>query len=608
MSGAAARSLALVAGLVLGTGCSGEAGLREEALDRGTSPKEMPFARTGSPPRFVDVAEETGLDFAHVNGGSGEMYFVEPVGAGGALVDLDGDDDPDVVLVQSGVLPPGEPSDHPSSPAPGGLRIFRNDRSDSVDGPSLGFADVTPQGIRSLGSYGMGVAAGDFDDDGRIDLYATGFGPNRLLRNVSRAGHIAFEDVTEAAGVQDERWSTSASFVDVDADGRLDLFVVNYVAFGLSTHSPCRSRAGRRDYCGPQSYPPESDRLFWNRGDGTFLDVSGPAGMLDEPGSGLGVVSADFDRDGRIDVYVANDLQRNFLWRNRTPPGGTPSFEEVALQSGAAVSMVGRAEASMGVVAADFDEDGDLDLFMTHLTEETNTMYENDGRGWFRDRSFESGLGAPSLENTGFGTAPIDFDRDGWQDLFVANGAVKSIEERVQAGDAYPLDQPNQLLRNRDGRFVDVSAEAGSAVTREEVGRGVAMGDVDLDGRTDLLVANNSGPARLLLNRTPPAGDWIGLRVVTTTGRDELGAEIDVHCGDRVLRRRVASDGSYLSASDPRVHVGLATGGGVCTATVRHIGGRSETWTDLARGRVHVLRDGTGRTPSDSEHPPGDSP
>lgn len=547
---------------------------------------------------FVDVALESGLEFVHCNGMTGRHYFVEQGGAGGALVDLDGDGDLDIYLVQGGPLSPStgeaeEGCDHD--------RVFRNDLRVEEDGTRhLSFTDVTAESGLLATGYGMGVASGDFDNDGRVDLYVTQFGANQLWRNVSRDGAIAFEDVTSSAGgdsgLDETRWSTSASFFDADADGWLDLYVANYVDFTIAGHRPCRSPGGRPDYCGPQSYSGETDRLLHNRGDGTFEDVTGPAGLLNSSSSGLGVVVADFDLDGRPDVYVANDLRRNFQWHNLGVVDGSPRFENVALESGSAVSMQGVAQASMGVVAGDLDEDGDEDLFMTHLSADTNTLYANNGKGQFDDRSAASGLGAPSLAATGFGTALLDFDLDGWLDLVAVNGAVKVIEAQVLAGEPYPLKQPNQLFRNRgDGRFVEIPA--GADLGRMEVSRGVAIGDIDNDGKTDLLVVNNLGPVRLLVNRSREAGAWIGLRLVNRLGRDALGTRVAVVRDDgHTSWRRVATDGSYLSASDPRVIVGLGTSR-VREVRVYWLGSEEpEIWTDLETGTYHTLAEGRGRT------------
>jgi hypothetical protein len=559
---------------------------------------------------FVDIAAQSGLEFTHWNGMSGDLYFVEPVGSGGALIDFDGDGDLDILLLQgSGLSPAGEGSDDKVSPlfpmpSKPGARLYRNDlQLDDQGRPHPAFTDVTDEsGLVALG-YGMGVAAGDYDNDGRIDLYITNFGSNQLWRNLSK-GQMHFVNVTDAAGVDDTRWSTSASFVDVDADGWLDLFVVNYVDFRLENHRACRSPGGRQDYCGPQAYEGEPDRLFRNRGDGTFADITGPTGLIDAASSGLGVVASDLDLDGRVDLYVANDGRRNFLWRNLSSRDELPRFENIGIESGSAVSMDGRSQASMGVVAGDIDNDGDDDLFMTHLSSDTNTLYLNDGNGFFDDRTAAMGVGAASLPYTGFGTALLDIDNDGWLDLVVANGEVRVIEAQLVQGDPYPLKQPNQLFRNRgDGSFSDITAQAGAEFVREEVSRGIAVGDVDNDGRSDILLTNNNGPARLLHNRSEN-GHWIGLRALDSHKRDALGAVITLSRVDGpTLRRRVASDGSYLTASDPRVLLGLGDNAQISEIRIAWPDGESETWPALVSNTYHTLVQGSGSKAAEARSP-----
>ncbi|AKS41532.1 CRTAC1 family protein [Wenzhouxiangella marina] len=544
--------------------------------------------------RFEDIAQESGLDFVHWNGMSGELYFPEPVGAGGGLVDFDGDGDLDVILVQGGPLQSPESSDPTVFPPPErpGFRVFRNDLTAAADGRlEPNFVDVTESsGLRSLG-YGMGVASGDYDNDGRIDLYLTNFGHNELWRNVSRDGVIAFEDVTASAGVDDARWSTSASFVDLDGDGWLDLYVANYVEFSLALHRECRSGSGREDYCGPNSYDGVADSLFRNLGNGRFEDISAETGIADAPSSGLGVVTADLDRDGLIDIYVANDLKRNFLWRNLGVIDGRLRFEEIALLSGTAVSMEGRAQASMGIVAGDVDGDADDDLFMTHLSSDYNTLYLNDGSGHFIDASMNTGMAVPSLPHTGFGTVLIDIDNDGALDVAIANGEVRVIESQVVAGDPLPLKQTNQLLMNDGhGSFEDVSTRAGIEFSRLEVSRALAIGDIDNDGRSDLLLTNNSGPARLLLNRSDSQHHWIGLRFINAQGRDALGLRVGVRRADgQWAWRRVATDGSYLAANDPRLLFGLGESDGPVEVQAILLDGSIRNWTDLTPDRYHTL-------------------
>jgi hypothetical protein len=435
-------------------------------------------------PVFVDVAAQAGIEFTHFNGMTGHFTIAEITGQGAGLVDFDGDGDLDVYLVQGQLL--GKEMSKAVFPwrgvKPPTDRLYRNDLVVKTDGTSrLRFTDVTrTSGIEAAG-YGMGVATGDYDNDGDVDLYITNLGSNQLYRN---RGDGTFEDVTSKAGVDDPRWSTCAAFVDYDRDGDLDLFVSNYVDFETAPTRECYSQSSARDFCGPDAYNPVPDRLFRNRGDGTFEDVTTAAGISKEFGAGFGVVAADYNLDGWIDIYVANDGDPNQLWLNN----GDGTFRNEALWAGAAINSTGKAEASMGVDADDFDEDGDDDIFMTHIMEETNTLYVNDGTGLFEDRTASAGLASISLGKTGFGTGWFDFDNDGWLDLLVLNGAVRALAERVRAGDPYPLGQPNHLLRNKgNGKFEVASERAGDSFPLIEVSRGAAFGDIDNDGDTDVL-------------------------------------------------------------------------------------------------------------------------
>ncbi len=550
---------------------------------------------------FVEIAEASGLDFVQFNGMSGEWYLVENLGGGVALLDYDGDGDLDVFLVQGEMLGPKPPSAALFPPPPGkppGARLYRNDLTVAPDGTrSLRFTDVTEQsGIRDTG-YGMGVAAADYDNDGDVDLYLANLGPNQLWRN---NGDGTFTNVTQPAGVGEPRLSVSAAFLDYDRDGRLDLFVGNYVDFSPDNNRPCYAPWSARDYCSPKVYRALPDTLYRNRGDGTFEDVSVKTRVAQEAGTALGVVAADFNGDGWADVYVANDGMANHLWMNQKD--GT--FVNDALLAGAAVNREGMAEASMGVDAGDVDGDGDEDLFMTHLAGETNTLYLNNGEGWFEDRSVQSGLAGPSKAYTSFGTAFFDYDNDGDLDLFVASGAVNIIQTQAEAGDPYPLRQPKQLYENEgEGRFRDVSAEAGAALQVPEVSRGVAFGDLDNDGDTDLVVANNNGPVRLLENRLGTRNHWLGLRLIGREGRDAVGARVAVErAGQPTLWRRVRADGSYAAANDPRVLVGLGQGGEVGQVRVHWPDGTVESFAGLLADRYHTVRQGSGR-PAEQEQP-----
>ncbi len=539
---------------------------QDAPADGGAADGEAPGTAGFEAPPFVERAADLGVGFVHVNGLTGQRYFPEVNGPGGALFDADGDADLDLYLVQGGSLEAG--------PDPSVAdRLYRNRL---VEDGRLAFEDITESsGIRAFG-YGMGVAAGDIDNDGDTDLYLSNFGPNQLWRNEGPEG---FRDVTAeaGAGVDDPRWSTSAAFLDYDRDGWLDLMVINYTDFTLEGHKACFAPSGVVDYCGPLSYDPQPDRLLRNLGDGRFEDVTAEAGLGAAYGAGLGVTAADFDADGWIDMVVANDGMANQLWMNRQGQ----RFEDEALLAGVAMNAEGAAEAGMGVVAGDFDGDLDFDIFMTHLTDETNTFYANDGSGLFRDATQQVGLGASSLPMTGFGVGSLDVDGDGWLDLLVSNGAVR-INPR-QSGGLVDQDDPlanyrmpRQLFRNLGGRFVD--SGLGDALGAPALGRGAAFGDLDNDGDPDALLTDNAGPTRILLNQLGPPAAWLGLRLLDR-GRDAYGASVIVELDDgRRLLRLAGADGSHLSSSDPRSLVGFEAGRSIVRVEVRWPDGRSETW------------------------------
>ena len=491
---------------------------------------------------FTDQAPATGLDFVHFNGMTGEYYFPEMTGPGVGFLDYDNDGDLDVYLVQGQMLGPGTPLMAPPSDAPRD-RLYRNDLEVHPDGTrTLWFSDVTDESGITAGGYGQGVASGDFDNDGWIDLYVTRFGPNQMLRN---EGDGTFTDVSDRTGTADPFWSTSASFVDVDRDGWLDLFVGNYLHYSLETHFPCFSK-GRLDYCSPSTRRPQLNRLYRNRGDGTFVETTRAAGVALEFGPALGIATADVDDDGWVDIFVANDKKENELWMNQ----GDGTFKNNALLSGVALGAAGNAKADMGVDFGDFDNDGDEDLFVTALTGEGSTLYVNDGTGQFREQSARTGIGPASLPYTGFGAAWLDFDNDGWLDALAVNGLVSRDLSAPILDDPFPFQQRNQLLRNLgNGRFEDVSDQAGAVFKLSEVSRGAAFGDVDNDG----------GPVRLLINHVGANNHWVGMRLVGRDAqRDMVGARVAVTLRDGSMRwRRARADGSYASANDPRVLVGL---------------------------------------------------
>ena len=536
-------------------------------------------------PLFRDATSDTGLRFEHVNGATGRFYLPEIMGAGGALFDFDGDGDLDILLVQGSAL---------ERATGGGIaprhRLFRNELSASEHGGgALRFTDVSDRAGLGAGDYGMGVATGDYDNDGDVDLYLTNFGANRMYRNNADG---TFTDVTREAGVglDDPRWSTSASFCDYDTDGDLDLFVANYVDFTVADNKICHDPTGARDYCGPLQFRPVPDRLFRNDGRGRFVDVSEVSGITKADGPGLGVVCADMNGDRRPDFYVANDAMANQLWLNN----GDGTFEDGALLAGVAFNADGGPEGSMGIAAGDPDDDGDVDLFVTNITRETHAFYRNLGGGRFQDARVAAGLAAATAPYTGFGTDWFDQDNDGRLDLFIANGAVTILE--ALRGRPHPFRQKNQLFYNAGGgRFRDVTAEAGPALQIEHVSRGAAFGDVDNDGDVDVLVTNNGGPAQLLVNETGSRQHWLQVRLEGVDDNHQgLGARVGIVRDDgRTIWRRARTDGSYLSASDPRVHFGLGSTAAVREVIVEWLRGPREVWREVQPGRIIRLRQGT---------------
>ena len=541
---------------------------------------------------FREGTRESGLAFGHQNGMSGAFYFPEIMGAGGALFDADNDGDLDLYLVQGNPLTP-EGVDPLHSD-----RLLRNDLAQREEGAAVSWVDITENAGLNATGYGMGVAVGDVDNDGWQDLYLLNFGPNQLWRN---NGDGTFSDITEASGAQDERWSVSGAFADIDRDGDLDLLVVNYVDFTLASHKDCVRQY--RDYCSPQTYRPVPDRLFRNDGGGRFTDITAESGIANAYGAGLGIVTGDFDGNGWVDLYVANDGMANQLWLNQNG-----RFEDHALISGAALNAMGAAEASMGIDAGDFDGDGDEDLFMTHLKNETNTLYVNDGNGLFEDRTITAALESPSQAYTGFGTAWVDLDNDGWLDLVVVNGDVAIIEAQKLAGSDFPYAQTNQVFLNTRNRFQEVSSQSGLA--HEEVSRGLLAGDVDNDGDTDLVITNNNGPARFYLNRQGSQAEWIGLIPRNAQG-PALEAQVVVSTSSgRTFYRRSRVSGSYGSSLDPRVLVGLGPEPGSVSATVRWPDGSAEAFGPLPSKGYHQLLKGQGQVrealtppPSKTEEP-----
>ena len=574
---------------------------------------------------FTDVAHDAGLDFRHFNGMSGKFYQAEIMAPGVALFDYDNDGDLDVYLVQGRMLGNGTPLIPPPGDGPLEDRLYRNDLAVNPDGTrTLHFTDVTVQsGIHTRG-YGMGVAVGDIDNDGWNDLYVTGLGRNQMFRN---NGDGTFADVSTKSGTGDpDSWGVSASFFDFDRDGLLDLFVGNYLTYSLKTHIACFSGPGAPDYCRPSVYRPRPSRLYHNLGGGRFADVTIAAGLGRDFGPALGASSADFNGDGWIDLFVANDEHENQLWMNQRD--GT--FTNTALLAGVALGPNGERKANMGVDAGDFDADGDEDLFVTELINQGSSLYVNNGAGMFEEQSTKLGVRRPSLPYTGFGTAWMDFDNDGWLDVLSVNGEVnQNARDLAKEDNPFPLGQRNLLLRNVSGRFDDVTGSAGKVFGLVEASRGAAFGDIDNDGDVDVLIANGAGLTRLLINNIGNRNHWIGLKLVgeasgiggpslsaqtqaagstspstgrpagpkpSGEGRDMVGARVAiVRATGPALWRRARADGSYASANDPRVLVGLGTSTETPRVRVVWPDGRAEEWTGVPVDRYTTLTEGTAR-------------
>lgn len=524
--------------------------------------------------QFVDVTEEAGIDFHHVNGAEGAFHLPETLGAGGAFFDADNDGFLDIYLVNSGYW------DKPPSARQAISTLYRNNR----DGT---FTDITTAArVENSGNYGQGAACADYNNDGNVDLYVTNFGANVLYRN---NGDGTFTDVTMSAGVGDPGWSSSACFLDYNTDGHLDLFVVNYLVYSLDVpYLPC-AEDGTQTYCHPSLFEGAPDTLYRNNGDGTFTDVSQAAGVGGIGGmfhgKGLGVVSADFNNDGAPDLYVANDDTRNDFFYNN----GDGTFSEISLLAGCAYSFNGIAQAGMGVAVADYNADSWLDIFVTNLSYETNALYRNNGDGTFTDVIYEAHLGKESFLFVGFGTRFFDADNDGWQDIFIVNGHI--LDNIEDTHDVLTYRQPDQLFRNKgDGTFQEVSESAGAYFQRATVSRGALFGDYDNDGDVDTLVTQSNGPATLLENKTETQNNWTSIKTVgMISNRDGIGTRITVTAGEHTQIQEVNPGASYLSSHDPRCHFGLGSNTAIDRLEVRWQSGVVQIFENLPANQVHTV-------------------
>ena len=569
--------LRLIAVALLGLSACGVG----ETLD---GPVEEPIE-----PWFEEVSGELGLDFRHRSGAAGELLFPEIMSGGVALLDADLDGDLDIFFVQGA---------YRRDEAPG--ELWRNDggRFSRVE-PFLESSSGDPSS-NTVSDYGMGVAAGDVDADGDVDLFVTSAGRDRLLLNETVFGEvdispaIRFVDATDAGfggetGASGDAWSSSAGFFDADADGDLDLFVTRYVRWSPASDLDCAAPSGGPDYCSPLSYSaPLPDLLFRNDGPDAagrpiFREISSQAGLRRSSGNGLGLAFLDLDQDQDLDVFVANDQTANHLWRNL----GDGRFEDVAAEMGVAVGPSGQARAGMGVATADLDDDGDQEILVVNLERQADALLQNEG-AFFRDVTGARGLGTVSRALTRFGAVFGDFDLDGSLDLFLANGRVTRPAGSSTAAEGDPFAEPNLLFAgDASGRFQPrpVLEPNLSATSRAAAG-----GDLDGDGRLDLVVANRDGPAHVLRNVRP--GHWLLLDLVNSPGRTAVGTRVGVRVGDRTLYRFVSPASSYQSSHDPRLHFGLGSAAdlGEVVVEVQWPDGTLEDFGPLAVDRVHVIR------------------
>ena len=513
--------------------------------------------------QFVNVTTEAGITFKHVNGASDRKFYLETMGSGAAFLDYDDDGDLDLYIVNGAPLPGFETTTPPTN------ILYQNNGNGE-------FTDVTvAAGVGDTG-YGMGCVGADYDNDGDTDLYVTNFGVNLLYRN---NGDGTFTDVTTHTGVGGgDKWSSSCAFVDYDHDGKLDLYVVNYLDYDIANDRDWYDSRGRRIYSNPQAYSGISDTLYRNNGDGTFTDVTRQAGIYND-GKGLGVTCGDYDNDGRIDIYVANDTTPNFLYRNV----GDGRFVDIGPFAGAAYNEHGVAEGGMGVDFGDYNNDGTLDIFVTNFSNETNTLYHNTADGALIDFTNIAGLGEVSFLKLAFGTKFFDPDNDGILDLFVANGHLYPT-----ASDALEYAQTDQLFINTgEGTFVDVSEQSGDYFSTKRVGRGAAFGDYDNDGDTDIFVVNLNQEGVLLRNEGGNKHNWLTIKTVgAKSNRDGIGARVEVITRSHSQIKEVQAGSSYLSGHDLRLIFGLGTETKAETVKITWPSGAKQTLTNVEANQL----------------------
>jgi enediyne biosynthesis protein E4 len=528
--------------------------------------------------RLTDVTTQAGINFRHSSGAFGGKFLPETLGSGCAFLDYDRDGWQDILLI-NGMDWPGHKTRRST------LHLYRNNR----DGT---FSDVTARAGLDVELYGMGVAVGDYDNDGFSDILVTCVGQNRLFHN---NGNGKFVDVTNASGLgKREAFSTSALWFDYDRDGLLDLFVCNYVKWSPEHDVFCSLDGRHKSYCTPEAYRGETCWLFRNRGNGTFEDVTAASGIFDSSSKSLGVALLDDDHDGWPDLLVANDTQPNKLYRNQR--NGT--FKDAALEAGLAFSSEGKARAGMGIDVADFENSGRAGVAITNFDNEMIGLYRQTGKS-FEDIAAQSGIGLDSKNNLGFGCAFLDANLDGWLDFAVANGHIDETVRNIRGNVGY-AQSPRLYLNVGHGDFHDVSADLGGDFERPKVGRGLAYGDFDRDGDLDLLLTTNNGPAYLYRNDQLSGNRSIRFRLIgTKSNRDAIGATVRVFSGNLVQSRLVKGGSSYLSQSELPVTFGLEKHDHIDRLVIDWPSGRSEDFTKLAAGRCYECTEGKGITPVD---------
>ncbi|HEV2912506.1 MAG TPA: CRTAC1 family protein [Pyrinomonadaceae bacterium] len=547
--------------------------------DTGKAPPP-PGPQAPSPVTFTDISAQTGISFRHAASVTSQKYLLEAMGGGVAMFDYDADGRLDLYFTNGARI--NDPMQKGALPDKSDAKYWNRLYRQKTDGT---FEDVTERaGVRGEG-YSMGVAAGDYDADGRVDLFVTAYGSNILYRN---RGDGTFEDATKRAGVAGAGWSTSAGWLDYDADGRLDLFVARYMEWDFERGAVyCGDpRPDLRAYCHPDNFKGASNLLYHQKADGTFEDVSAPARIADPQGKGLGVVFADFDDDGWTDIFVANDSVRQSLYRNR----GDGTFEDVALMAGAGYDENGKTFAGMGVDAADYDADGHTDVFITALSNETYPLFRNNGDATFTYATGTTGVGQITLLYSGWGTRFLDADNDGWRDLFVAQSHVLDTIEKTSSYLKYR--QTPLLMRNTGKGFVNVSATAGAPFTKAYAARGAAFGDLDNDGDTDIVVGVLDG-APLVLSNDGTRNHWLGLVLVgSKSNRMGLGARVTVvDSAGRQQTFDATTAGSYLSSNDGRIICGLGAASGVRYVEVRWPGNRTQRIAGPSIDRYLVINE-----------------